>query len=130
MPFIILSAQARDVMIADTIEAHVHYMHSPQEVAELDAAIVPMVEYIARCSHPTARASMRSILKGDYFRRRDAINMRTTLLRAVKFARAHLDEYFETMRPEILTNAQVLENATNKYWGTFERLMDESIPTH
>jgi hypothetical protein len=117
-------------MVTQTLEATIHYKHSVEEVAELDRAVKPMGEYIARSSRHGERQKMRHILGGDYFRRRDALAMKSMLLRSCKFARAHLDEYFPAMRQEILINTQILEIAANRYWRDFERLMAESTPTH
>jgi hypothetical protein len=52
------------------------------------------------------------------------------LLRACKYARAHLADYFPTMQGQIMINAETLENATEYYWATFERLKEETIPVH
>jgi hypothetical protein len=75
-------------MISTTVDATIHYRHTPAEVADLDAAVVRMGEYIARCSRHEERYRMRQLLQGEYFRHRDAVAMKTMLLRAVKFARA------------------------------------------
>ena len=89
-----------------------------------------MAEYISRASQPVERQKMRHILRGEYFRRRDALGMKNMLLRACKFARSHLDEYFPTMRQEILFNSETLENATKEYWIRFEELVADTVPTH
>lgn len=117
-------------MVTQTLEATIHYQHSLAEVAEVDDAVKPMGEYISRCSSSNERQKMRHILRGDYFRRRDALAMHRMLLRSCKFARAHMDEYFPTMRQEILINTQILESATNRYLVNFQRLMNEITPTH
>jgi hypothetical protein len=112
------------------MESVVHYRHSPEEVVDLEMATVPMADSIKRVSTWQCRMSMKRILGCEFFRAREASTVRNMLLRAVKFSRAHLDEYFPLMRQDTLMQAQDLEDATNRYWVNFQRLREETLPTH
>jgi hypothetical protein len=116
-------------MVSTAIDAHIHYRHSPEEVSDLERAIVPMAEHLKAVANPQLRGRIRVILRGEYFREREARSMYQALLRAAKHARANLAEYFPTMRAEILINAQLLENAAHAYWESFRYAQALSLPT-
>jgi hypothetical protein len=116
-------------MISTSIEAHIHYRHSPEEVADLERAIIPMAENLKAVANPQLRSRIRAILRGEYFRTKEARAMHNVLLRASKHARANLAEYFPAMRSEILINAQLLENAANAYWEAFREAQAATTPT-
>jgi hypothetical protein len=117
-------------MITSEMESIIHYRHSPDEVAELSGAIGPMMNSIRRVSTPWQRMAMKRILAGEFFRAREAINMRNMLIRAVKHSRATLHEIFPLMQAEALSDAQALEDAVKAYWAHFEYLREEVLPTH
>ena len=114
-------------MIRTAIEAHVHYRHSSDETAALTAAAIPMAEYIRTVAGPPFAARIKRILGGEYFRWREAITMKSCLLRAVKQARLSLGDYFPGMREQILINAQALEEATQAYWVMLQNARDETL---
>jgi hypothetical protein len=116
-------------MISTSIDAHIHYRHSPEEVADLERAIIPMAENLKAVANPQLRSRIRAILRGEYFRTKEARAMYHSLLRASKHARANLAEYFPTMRSEILINAQLLEDAANAYWEAFRAAQAITTPT-
>jgi hypothetical protein len=112
------------------IEAHVHFRHNDaREVAELDQAVIPMSEYIAAVSTPYQRRHMRTILDGQYFRDYQAISMVAMLLRAAKYAKLHLSDYFPLMRAQILDDALALEQAALEYKDRFEQLKRQATLT-
>jgi hypothetical protein len=115
-------------MLQTTVLSHIHYQHSLDEVDELAQAIIPLHDNIVAVSSNNERQKMRRILRGDYFRRADALAVRNMLLRAAKHARAHLADYFPLMRQDILQSAQTLEDAARRYWVRFRREADEVLP--
>jgi hypothetical protein len=117
-------------MVASIMESVIHYRHSVEEIADLEYAVIPMMDSIKRVSTWQARLSLKRILGCEFFRAREASTVRNMLLRAVKHARATLHEIFPLMQQEVLIQAQALEDATKRYWVNFERLREETIPTH
>jgi hypothetical protein len=117
-------------MITTTMDSIIHYRHSPDEVAELAAAIEPMLTHIKAVGGYHARAAMKAILSGEFFRAKDAANVKSMLLRAVKHARAHLHEVFPVFQQEVLVQAQALEDAAVRYSRRFQMLRDETLPVH
>jgi glycogen synthase len=117
-------------MIRSSVDAHVHFKHTSEEVAALADAIVPLHDNILAVSTPYERGMMRKILNGHYFRQRDADRMRDMLIRAVKHSRANLADYFPMMRQGILEQALHLENTVNTYWADFIAATIEAQPTH
>jgi uncharacterized protein (DUF885 family) len=117
-------------MVTSTIEAHIHFRHTLEEVAELNQAIIPMADHIHAVSSSEQRKAMKSILGGQYFRARQATRMVTMLLNAAKHAKAHLGDYFPLMHAEILDNALALEEAALNYRADFAVLKNETLPTH
>jgi hypothetical protein len=116
-------------MISTSIEAHIHYRHTPEETISLERAIIPMADHLKAVASPQLRSKIRAILHGEYFRSRDASAMYNALLRASKHAKANLIEYFPGMRGEILINAQALENAAEYYWQAFRDARAATTPT-
>jgi hypothetical protein len=112
------------------IYAHIHFQHSSNEVAGLNEAIAPMMDNIRAVSTQAQRARMRTILAGGYFRAMHARAMISMLLRATKYARANLADYFPMMRAGVLEQAQALEDAVTNYRVTFEALKQRTLPTH
>lgn len=110
------------------VDSHIFFLHSADEVDDLDKAAIPMAEYIAIVASPLERKTLKRILKGKYFRLQDARKTKNMLLRACKYARAHLSDFFPILQAGIVTNALVLENATIAYWNRFERLREEVVP--
>lgn len=117
-------------MYSSQIEAHVHYRHTEAEVAALAKAIIPLHDNIIAVSTGNQRGQMTRILRGQYFRRRDARMMKELLLRAVKHAKQNLQDYFPSMHPMILQNTQDLEDAVTAYWTQFCEDASEIQPTH
>jgi len=117
-------------MIAATMESVIHYRHSPEEVAELEACIGPMLGSIRVVATGYNRASLKKILGCEFFRAREANAVKSMLLRAVKHSRATLHEIFPMMQQDVLIQAQDLEDATTRYWRNFQRLREETLPTH
>jgi len=117
-------------MIATNMESVIHYRHSPDEVAELEAAIGPMMRSIRVVATGYNRTSLKKILGCEFFRAREAGAVRNMLLRAVKYSRATLHEIFPLMQQDVLIQAQDLEDATQRYWRNFQRLREETLPTH
>jgi hypothetical protein len=118
------------VMLAQKMESVIHFKHAPEEIIDLELAIPPLADSIRRVSTWQCRSSMKRILNGEFFRAPEANTVKNMLLRAVKFSRAHLDEYFPSMRAEVLEQSQILEDACQRYWRNFERLRQETLPTH
>jgi hypothetical protein len=117
-------------MIKESVDSHIHFKHSPGEVERLSQAIIPMAEHIAAVGSPYERGTMRRILNGKYFRQRDAAMTHAMLIRASKYCRAHLADYFPLMREGLLAQSQELEEAANEYWHQFQIGMLETQPTH
>jgi hypothetical protein len=117
-------------MVTSTIEAIIHFRHAPEEVAELNQAIVPMADHIRAVSSSEQRKVMKGILAGEYFRARQATRMVTMLLNAAKHAKAHLGDFFPLMREQILDDALALEEAALDYRVRFQELKSETIVTH
>jgi hypothetical protein len=108
------------------IDAHIFYRHAPEEIAALRRAIAPLADHIKGVG---GLSSCTPVMECRYFRFTQAAGLRTILLRAAKHARAHLDEYFPAMREDIIAQAEVLEQAVEDYWETFQRLQADSVPT-
>jgi hypothetical protein len=116
-----------DTKEMDTV---VHYRFSPDEIAELAQAIVPMADHIKRTGNYHDRGALKALLAGEFVRYRDVQRIKNMLLRSVKHTRATLNEYFPMLQAEMLQSAQDLEDATNRYWRNFARLREETLPTH
>jgi hypothetical protein len=112
------------------MESVIHYRHSAEEVVELELAVIPLMDSVKRVSTWQCRASLKRILGCEFFRAREAVAVRNMLLRAVKHARATMHEIFPLMQQEVLIQAQALEDATKRYWVNFDRLREETLPTH
>lgn len=112
------------------MDAIIHYRHSRDEVAELARAVVPMTDHIKRVGNHHVRGAMKAMLGGEYFRFRDAAQVKSMLLKSVKHMRSTLNEYFPLLHAEMLQNAQNLEDATHRYWRNFARLREETLPVH
>lgn len=117
-------------MYQTTLDSHIHYKHSSQEVAALNRALIPMAEHVAAVAKSDEKYKLKLVTTGKYFRVREARAVRNMLLRACKHARAHLGDYFPMMQAGILQQTQELEDATNAYWVTFEQLREETLPVH
>jgi hypothetical protein len=117
-------------MNQDTVDAHILYRHTQEEVEELVKAVIPMAEFIHAIGKPDELSKFKAITGGKYFRVREARRVREMLLRACKYARAQLSDYFPMMQAGILLNSQLLETATNNYWQMLQSLRDESMPVH
>jgi hypothetical protein len=117
-------------MIMQDVDAQILFTHQSDEVAALTKAAIPMAEYIAAVARSGEKTKFKAITGCQYFRARDARIVRDMLLRACKYARAHLCDYFPTMQGQIMINAETLENATDWYWADFQRLKEESVPVH
>src|SRR5262249_1293508 len=116
--------------VLQQMDAVVHYRHAPEEVVELELAAIPLMESIKRVSTGWQRTAMKRILGCEFFRAREATNMRNMMIRAVTHSRPTLDEFFPTMRQDTLIQAQALEDAIKAYWVSFQRLREETLPTH
>jgi hypothetical protein len=112
------------------IHAHIHFQHSSNEVAGLNEAIAPMMDSIGAVARHGELAAMRHILDCEYFRAMHARAMISMLMRAIKYARANLADYFPMMRAGVLEQAQALEDAVTNYRVTFEALKQRTLPTH
>jgi hypothetical protein len=117
------------VITSTTIDATVFYKHEPAEIEALSVATIPLADHIRAASAHFERQALRRILGGEYFRAGHAAAMHLMLRRACKYARAHLDDYFEIMRDGIIADVERLEEATETYWATFQKLASESVPT-
>lgn len=117
-------------MMTNSVDAHVHFKHTESEVAALAKAIEPLHDSIVAVSTPSERGTMRKILNCNYFRQRDAARMHDTLIRAVKYSRAHLGDYFPMMHEGILQQCLDLETVVNQYWTDFIAAAIEVEPTH
>ena len=110
-------------MVKATIQAHVFYKHDdPDEVEDLNAAIIPMADHIKAVANGFDRGKMKQILGGEYFRLKEADRMRCVLLRATRHARANLVDYFPYMRESIMANAERLEVAIDAYWTELRQM--------
>lgn len=117
-------------MITSTnIDATVFYKHDPAEIAPLSEATIPLAEQIRASSAQFERQALRRVLHGEYFRAGHAAVMHTMLLRTCKYARSHLTDYFPLMREGIIADVERLEEATEAYWETFQKLASQSVPT-
>jgi hypothetical protein len=125
-----LSTEAADFMVTSKVDANIHYRHSLDEVEELSRAVIPLRDSIVAVSTGLERGKMHAILRGDYFRYRDAERMRAMLVRAIKYQKMHLGEYFPEMRAQVLLNTRILEEETKRYWNRFSRLAEETTPVH
>lgn len=117
-------------MVLQTMDAVIHYRHAPEEVIDLELATIPMADSIKRVSTWQARTSLKRILGCEFFRAREATTVRNMLIRATKQSRATLNEFFPMMQHDVLLQSQALEDATKRYWANFQRLREESLPTH
>jgi hypothetical protein len=115
-------------MLKKRVDAHVYYKHAAKEVEALSDAVIPLWDHVKAVSGSWDRAKMKGIMTGDYFRVREADRMRCLLLRATRHARAHLSEYFPTMREVIMADATRLEEAVDNYWNDFRHRIDEVAP--
>jgi hypothetical protein len=112
------------------MEGHIHYRHNQGEIVELQQAIIPMSDYVRAVSTDDERNKLNRLLDGRYFRVREAKQACAMLVRSCKYSRATLGNYFDLMHPQILLNAQLLENAVNRYWKMFQELRDETLPVN
>jgi len=117
-------------MVSQEIDAHIHYRHRPDEVSGLNAAIIPMAEYIAAVASPSDKARLKQILNCKYFRAYTAKSTVKMLLAACKYAKYHLGDYFPLMRAGILDHALALEEAALDYQTLFEQLKRDAVPTN
>jgi hypothetical protein len=117
-------------MIQQEMDSHVFFVHQPDEVAALAKAVVPMTEYIAQVARAGEKTKLKAITTCQYFRAGDARIVRDLLLRACKYAKQHLGDYFPAMQQQILLNAETLENSANYYWADFQQKRRETIPIH
>jgi hypothetical protein len=117
-------------MVKSVIKATVFFKHEQREIAALADAIIPMADSIRAVSNSSERSRMRAILGGEYFRIKEAERMRYMLIRAARYAKAHLDEYFELMRDQVLYDATHLENTLDWYWNTLRETVNEVEPRH
>ena len=124
------SQSSFSVMIAQKMDAVIHFKHSCEEVIDLELAIAPLADSIRRVSSWQCRSSMKKILNGEFFRYKEALSVRDMLLRSVKHSRQTLHEIFPLMQPEVLLQAQTLEDVTRRYWNTFLRLKEETSVRH
>jgi hypothetical protein len=117
-------------MVVEKMDAVIHYRHAPEEIVDLELAIAPLMDSIRRVATKYQRASLKRILGCEFFRAREAATMRNMLIRAVKYSRASLNEYFPLMQQDVLLQAQALEDAVNAYWTNFRYLREEILPVH
>jgi hypothetical protein len=118
------------VITSVAIDAIVFYKHEPEEVRALSEATIPLAEHIRVVATRPDRAKCKAILAGEYFRREDAKLLRSVCTRAAKHARQHLDEYFSLMQPQLMIEIERLEQASEAYWERFQKLANETVPTH
>jgi hypothetical protein len=111
------------------IEATIFYRHLPAEVRQLSEATMPLAEQIRAVASSAECDRCKAILSGEYFRAKDAAALRIVCLRAARYARAHLEEYFIPMREQVIADAEKLEEATSAYWRAFTKLSSEVVPT-
>ena len=116
-------------MFNSAIEATIFFRHLPAEVRQLSEATIPLAEQIRAVASSAESAKCKAILSGEYFRARDAAALRIVCLRAARYARAHLEEYFVPMREQVIADAEKLEEATSAYWRAFTKLSSEVVPT-
>ena len=114
-------------MLTTDVDSNIYYTHTLEEIAELAAAIVPLMDSVAIVSTPGERHHMRRILAGKHFRLKHAKAVKNMLLRACKYTKLHLAEYFPLLHHDVLVNTQRLEDAVSAYWADFKRLRDETI---
>jgi hypothetical protein len=114
-------------MEACALETHLFYMHTEEEVAELAAAVIPMRDSIAAVASSNERHHMHRIIEGKHFRLKHAKSMRAMLLRACKYTKLHLGEYFPILQHDVLVNVQRLEDAVDAYWLNFKELRQQTI---
>jgi hypothetical protein len=105
------------------VDCHILYRHTPDETAQLAAAVEPLLDHIRAVGAASDLGWIKRILGGQYFRYGNALRMRKVLLAAANHARAHLDDYFPMMRQDVIAQAEHLENAVNSYW----RFLEESV---
>jgi hypothetical protein len=117
-------------MQTSEIQAHIHFKHSPEEVAALNKAVIPMREFILAVSNQADRQRLRHVLGCEYFRSASAASVVTTLINASKHAKVHLGDFFPLMRAQILDDALALEEAALDYKHRFAELKNITIPTH
>jgi hypothetical protein len=117
-------------MIKSEMDCHIHFKHTQEEVAALNKAVIPMRECIRAVGSQSDRAKMRAILGCEYFRARSATTMVGMLVKAAKYAKAHLSDYFPLMRAQILDDALALEEAALDYKAAFAELKNETLPIH
>lgn len=101
------------------IEARIFYRFELDELKGLALNSLPLSTQINAVSTATELASWRSILRGEYFRTREASAVHHMLVRAGKYARTHLDEYFPVMRPAMIAAIEEFEEAVLGWWEHF-----------
>jgi hypothetical protein len=111
------------------IEATIFYRHLPEEVRQLSEATIPLADQIRAVASSAECTKCKAILAGEYFRAKDAAALRIVCLRAARYARAHLEEYFVPMREQVIADAEKLEEATSAYWRAFTKLSSEVVPS-
>jgi hypothetical protein len=110
------------------IEANIYYRHSPEEIARLSRATIPLGDHIRAVSSGWERGSLRAMLEGRDFRLFEATRTCNMLRRACRHARTNLDQYFELMRPGLIEAAEELEEAVEEYDRLFTELRLSSMP--
>lgn len=110
------------------IEATIFYRHRAGETDRLKQAIVPLGDQLRAVASSSERASMRTILAGEYFRVSESAQMCRALLRTSKQTRAHLDDYFPLMHDGLIAAAEELENAVCTYQRLFTELRSTTLP--
>lgn len=109
------------------VDSNIYYTHTEEEVADLAAAIIPLMDSIKAVSSAAERHHMRRIISCKHFRLKQAKSVKAMLLRSCKYARAHLGEYFPLLQQDVLINTQRLEDAVNAYWLVFKALREQII---
>jgi hypothetical protein len=117
-------------MIKETVDAHVHFKHQPWEVAALDKATIPLRDTINAIAKANEKGTLSRILKGQYFRKHDALHMCRMLRAVTKSARANVQDYFPGMREARIAAIEDLEDAIEEYWDRFQADTMETMVTH
>jgi len=126
-PHLIARGDAK--MVQTKINAVIFYRHDPDEVAGLNAAMIPMAEHLRAVYTGGDKAMIKRILGGEYFRFKEAKRMRMLLMRASRHARANLSDYFPMMRESVIDGAERLEVAIDIYWYEFRHMVDQVLPS-
>lgn len=116
-------------MLISLIEARIFYKFKPDEIRQLGKASLPLASQIRAVATDTEHASWRSILKCEYFRAKEAAAVNTMLIRAGRYTRQHLDEYFPQMRQSIIADTEHFEEAVTSWWQHFLHDQRHVTPT-